>query len=555
MNRVRHLQAGALTALLLTGAASAAGAIEDRTPRVHALVGGRVVVRPGKVLDRATVVFRDGIVVGVGEVEPPADARIWDLEGRTLYPGLIEPYLDLTPKKKRGNDSGDKDESEDQSGVRHPNANVRAERRVAERLTLEAEQLDELRAVGFAVAHVVPGKGIFRGQSAIASLRDGDAQDQLLRADVAHLVSLEHGGWNDPAYRKNPIYPGSLMGAVALVRQTLRDAQWAHDARQRYAKNPTGLERPQTNLSWDALASALPQAGAAPVWLLTKDVLGSLRCAALAQEFELNAVLVGNGEEYRYLDEVARSGHSIVLPVAFPGAPQFEDEDEALDVQLDVLRHWDQAPANPARLHEAKVPFAFTSHGLEKRAEFRTRVGKAIEAGLPQDAALAAVTTTPAGLLGIGDQLGSLEEGKIANITVTDGDLFAEKTRVLAVWVDGERHAVRDPKKDNVEQVAGRWKVVAGKADAPTQEWTLEVKGNEWTLRATLEDERGSVPVRRLRWDQGELIVQIGQGERTETLRLRAAGKKELKGTWRQADGTSTELAASRPEPSLGGER
>jgi adenine deaminase len=217
--------------------------------------------------------------------------------------------------------------------------------------------------------------------------------------------------------------------------------------------------------------------------------------------------------------------------------------------------HWDQAPVNPARLHEAGVPFALTSHGLEKRLHFRARVRKAIEAGLPEAAALAAVTTTPAQLLGLSEQLGSIETGKIANFTVTNGDLFGEETRVLAVWVDGDHYTVRDAKKDDVEQVAGRWKVVAGKVEAPTQEWTLEVKGNEWTLRATLEDERGRVPVRRLRWDQGELIVEIGVGDKVETLRLRSAGKKELKGTWRQADGTSTDLAASRPEPSMGGER
>ena len=163
MNHVRHLQAGALTALLLVCVTSAASAIEARTPRVHALVRGRVVVRPGEVLDKATVVVRDGIVVAVGDVEPPADARIWDLEGRTLYPGLIEPYWDVTSGKKKGRDGADEEEAPDeQAGVRHPNANVRAERRVAESLALKDEQLDELRALGFAVAHVVPSKGIFR---------------------------------------------------------------------------------------------------------------------------------------------------------------------------------------------------------------------------------------------------------------------------------------------------------------------------------------------------------------------------------------------------------
>lgn len=555
MNRVRHLQAGALAALLLVSLAEAAAAVEDRTPRVHALVGARVVVQPGKTLERATVVVRDGIVVAVApDAEPPADARLWDLEGRTLYPGLIEPYLDPASGKKKSDDEKAADDA-DEVGVRHPNPNVRAERRVAATLDMRDEQREALRAVGFTTAHVVPSRGIFRGRSAVVALRDGAAAEQLLSSDAAHLIAFEHGSWGDAAYRKNPTYPSALMGAVALVRQTLLDTRWAWEAAQRYARNPKGLERPQSNLSLEALAPVLPQAGGAPVWVVTEDVLGTLRSAALAREFELDAVLVGNGEEYQYADEVERAGFPVVLPVAFPEAPQFADEDDALGVELDVLRHWDAAPGNPARMHEAGIEFAFTSHGLDKRSTLRAQVRRAIESGLPESAALAALTTVPARLLGVDDRLGSIEAGKIANFTVTNGDLFAEDTRVLAVWVDGDHYAVRDRKKDDVEQVAGRWRVVAGTSDDPVRTWTLEVRGNEWTLRATLEDARGAVPVRDLRWDQGELIVQIGVGERVETLRLRAAGKKELAGTWSQVDGTRTQLAASRPEPSAGGER
>src|SRR5262249_25432564 len=157
------------------------------------------------------------------------------------------------------------------------------------------------------------------------------------------------------------------------------------------------------------------------------------------------------------------------LPVAFPSPPDVDDEDAALDVELDELRHWKAAPANPARLHDAGIEFALTSHGLEKRDQFRARVAQAIAAGLPEPVAVAAVTTVPARMLGVANRLGSIEPGKIADFTIADGDLFGEKTHVLEVWVAGDRYEVRDPKRDNIENLVGRWKVVAGSGGRPGQ--------------------------------------------------------------------------------------
>ncbi|MFQ5599288.1 MAG: amidohydrolase family protein [Candidatus Krumholzibacteriia bacterium] len=555
MTRVRPLIPAALSTLLLVCGVLGASAFEDRTPRVHALVGARVVARPDKVLEDATIVVRDGIVVGVGTVQPPADARVWDMRGKTIYPGLIEPYLDLTSGKSKEHEgtqaAGGDQKKEEPSGVRHPNPEVRAERRTAESLALKSERLEKLRAVGFATAHVVPSTGVFRGRSALVALRDGAPEQQILRADVAHQVAFTHGSWRNQDYRKNPTYPSSLMGAVALVRQTFLDAGWAAASAKKYETAPRGMERPHSNLALDALAAALPRGGHEPVWLLTGDVLGTLRSASLAREFELNSVLVGNGEEYQYVEDVAAAGYPVVVPVDYPEAPEFEDEDEALDVELDVLRHWDAAPSNPVRLHAAGVDFCFTSHGLKKRADFRSRIARAIERGLSEEVALAAVTTSAARMLGVDEQLGTIARGKIASFTVTDGDLFAEKTRVLEVWVDGDRYEVRDKKRDAVGRVTGLWNIVAGPEDDPTQEWTLEVKGNQWTLRGTLEDASGEVAVRGLRWQQGELLVQFGD----QTLRLRPAGKKKLRGTWRRADGAESDVQASHPEPSMGGDR
>jgi len=541
MRRIRFRVAAVVGAVLVLGQIPAGHAFEDRTPRVHALVGARVIPAPGEVLEDATVVVRDGVIEAVGRVTPPADARVWDMQGMTIYAGLIEPFYALDDKK-------DKDDAKGQAadeGVRHPNARVRAELRVVESSLLGDKDLEALRRVGFTTAHVVRNSGIFCGQSALVDLHDGTPAEQVVRADVAQVVRFEHAGWRD----KNPTYPSSLMGAVAVVRQTFLDAAWAVDATQRYASRKGGLEKPESNLSWDALAPTLDKKTPMPVWFVTGDVLGSLRSIGLAQELQLNAVLVGNGEEYQQLAGLQEGALPLVLPVDTPKAPDVSNEDALVDVELETLQHWERAPGNAAALHDANVPFCMTSNGLKKRTQYRSQIHKAIEAGLPAAVALAAVTTEPATLLGIDKHYGTITAGKVAQLTVTNGDLFDKDTQILEVWVRGDRYEIDDDKRDDIEQVQGTWRIVAGDADSPDREWTLEVKGNQWTLRGTLVGAEGDLPLSSLDWERGELTLTTEQGE---TLLLEPAGRKELKGTWRQVDGTELVVAASRPKKTGG---
>src|SRR5262245_36806533 len=191
----------------------------QRTPRVHALLHARVVTAPGTVLDDATIVVRDGIVEAVGpRVATPPDARVWDLAGRTVYAGLIEAWLDRTPPPtpQRPGAAAAPPPAPAPRGATHDNPLVHAEADVATALELNHDALAELRSVGFTAAHVVPGAGVFRGQSALVLLRDGSAANQLLMPRVAQVAAfdLARGSPGHPAG-----YPNSIMGSAALVRQ------------------------------------------------------------------------------------------------------------------------------------------------------------------------------------------------------------------------------------------------------------------------------------------------------------------------------------------------
>ena len=415
--------------------------------RVHAIVGARIVTAPGRVIEKGTVVVRDGLVAAVGaDVQPPADARVWKADGLTVYPGLIDAFV-MPPEPPRppaegtgaGTPAG---RSATRAGASHPLPSVRPERRVVEGPPLDAKQAESLRHAGFTAVHLAPRDGVFRGSSAVVALGEGPLGENVVVADTAQVVALAP---------QRPGYPGSLMGAVATVRQGFLDAKWYRDALAAYAKAPRAAARPATNLAWEALQPAV--AGAQPVMLVADDMLNVLRAAAVAKESGVRAFVAGAGDEYKRVAEIAATGVDLVVPASFPDAPDVAEPGDALEVRLQALRHWQNAPGNPAALSQARVRFALSTCGLEDVSRFRANVEAAIGRGLAADEALAAVTTTPARLLGLSDRLGTIEPGKIANLTVVRGDLFAAKAEVAEVWVDGRRF--EGPKRPETKPTAG----------------------------------------------------------------------------------------------------
>ncbi|HLE85840.1 MAG TPA: amidohydrolase family protein [Thermoanaerobaculia bacterium] len=455
---------------------------------VHALTGARIVVAPGRVIESGTLVVRDGLIEAVGAaVEPPADAQVWELEGLTIYPGLIDPYtVRPWPGAGGGEAEPDGEEAGEEAadpGAGHPNPAVRPEREMSS-WGADAAAAGRLREAGYTTAAVAPREGLLRGSGAVVNLGGRPVRDELLVPRLAQNVSL--------GATRSRGYPESLMGSIALARQSFLQARWYTRAREAYRRDPA-QRRPPHDASLAALAAAA--AGREPVVFETEELLGTLRAGRLAAELELDAWLVGSGEEYQRLDAVAALGRPLILPVAFPEPPEAAGDE--LSVELEALRHWRRAPGNPAALARAGVAFAVTSFRLDQPKDLHARLARAIEAGLSAEAALAAVTTEPARLLGLADRLGTLEPGKIANLVVAEGDLFTAETAIREVWIDGERHEIEEREPPEVEP-AGEWDlaidaggdrlsarlVLAG--EAPDLTGSLEFQGNTVELRSAV---------------------------------------------------------------------
>ena len=258
-----------------------------------------------------------------------------------------------------------------------------------------------------------------------------------------------------------------------------------------------------------------------------------LRALRIADEFKLKLVLLGNGYEYRVRKALNKT--PIILPLAFPKVPEIEKPEQALDYGLDELQHWDRAASNPARLVEAGIPIAFTTEKLEKPdKEFWSRIRLTVRRGLSKDAALAALTSTPAEIFGVADRIGSIAPGRIANLVVSSGDLFSdEAARILTTWVDGKFYetdaaANRDPR--------GTWEVVVDRKTLPlTIEGELdkpEAKlGGEKVAFSTKDDAVLLIAPAKL-FDKGEGAVRFSGRLTGEAISGSGDAPNEIKLAW-----------------------
>jgi len=455
--------------------------IRDNTPAVHAITNARIVQAPGKVIERGTLVIRDGVIVSVGTGKPPDDALVWDMKGMSIYPGIIDLSSDYgipkQPSQRGGQDDQPQKPAEEIRGAQYWNDQVRANQRAATLFRSDEKAAEKLRSQGITTVLSIPGRGIFRGISALVHTGVGTPNELILRDAVAHHVTFER----DPGGEG---YPQSLMGSIALVRQTFLDAGWYAAAHAAQQKNPS-LSRPEANEALDALGSAAT--GGMQVIFDTRNERDLFRVDAIAREFKLDAAVHGSGNEYKRLDAVKKTGRSIILPLTFPDVPEVGTSEDALDVSLAELRQWDEAPENPARLRKSGVTYAFTASGLKENSTFLTRIRQAVARGLSPEDALAAMTTTPARMCGMEKQLGSLETGKIADFIVADGDLFDKKSKIRETWIDGHRYPVNPLP---VVDVRGVWDLsvpgrsergklaLKGEGDAPggTITWKKDIK-------------------------------------------------------------------------------
>jgi imidazolonepropionase-like amidohydrolase len=457
-------------------------------PRSFAIRGAKVVPVGSAPVENATVVVSRGVITAVGtNVAIPADAWVIDGKGLIVYPGLIDGFTDvgLTPAQTSGGGAPGAAAGQPVAISRGPEDRPATTpwRNAADEVNPNDPKIESWRGAGFTTVISAPKGGMFPGQAAVLNLGGERVGDLVVKEPVAIPVSLNAPG----GFRS---FPGSLMGSIAYVRQVWLDTNWSTQAQAVYDKNPRGTERPKYDRSEAALAEALGKH--AVVLIPGNTALQIRRALQLAEEWKLSAVLYGVQMGYEVAPEIAAKKMAVLVDLKWPEAEKDADPDAT--PSLRTLRFRDRAPSTPAALQKAGVKFAFYSGGTATPKDILPGVKKAIDAGLSPEAALRALTLSCAEIFGVADVTGSIEKGKIANLVVTDGDLFDKKTKVKMVFVDGRKYEVREPLRPSEPpkgDLSGKWKLTyttpEGEEES-TAELTLESDG---TLSGTVTSTRG----------------------------------------------------------------
>jgi imidazolonepropionase-like amidohydrolase len=512
----------ALALTLASGFATTATAQlgERAIPGTYAITNARIVPVSGPAVERGTIVIRDGLIVAVGaSASVPADARVIDGTGLSVYPGLIDALSNLGVPAPRQSGAGGGgggggffgQAAPPQSAISAPNSEhplgLQPELRILDVLRFEGDALDAPRGAGITATLTAPRDGIFMGQSAMINLDGSSVQDMLLRSPVALHVGFT------PVRGQG--YPNSLLGVFASLRQMLLDAQRYRDIQAAYARNPRGMRRPDNDNSLAALQPVL--AKEMPVIMLANSQREIERALDLAAEFGLRSYIAGGEEAWRVADRLKRENVPVLATLNFPRPPANVSAD-ADPEPIRVLQSRVDIPRNAGKLANAGVRVAFTSGGVGM-AEFLNNVRTAVAEGMSRDQAVRALTLTPAELFGVADRIGSIEVGKIANLTVVRGDLFDRASRVTQVFIDGRPMTVRAPAAEaaSANAATGTWTITATFAEGD-RTITLNLRQEGEQLRGGIQGALGSGEINNGSLSGGELrfTVPVTLGQTSE---------------------------------------
>ena len=501
------LSAAFIAAMVLGGASPASA--QGGEPQYFAIRGVKVVPVSGPPIEDATVVVARGVITAVAkDAAIPADAWVIDGKGLTVYPGLLDAFTDVgIPPAPAPAEGAPRRPAEVARGAEDRPAST-PWRNAADEANLSDKRIETWRSAGFTTVVSSPKAGFFPGQAAVLDLAGERNGDLVVKSAVAIPVTLKPlGGFASG-------FPDSLMGVLGYEHQVWLDTAWLTKAEAAYEKNPKGSARPRYDRTSAALAEALEDH--ALVLVPGNSALDIRRALALSERWKVDEVVYGGQEGYEIADEIAAKKIPVLIDLKWPAAEKDADPDDSSSLR--TLRFRDRAPSTPAAFAKAGVKFAFYSGATTDPKDLLKAVRKSIDAGLAPDAALRALTLSPAEIFGVADRLGSVEKGKIANLIITDGDLFNEKTKIKLVFVDGRRFEIRAPEKPKDPpkgDMTGKWKLAYNTPEG-AEEATLDVSmASDGALSGTLDSKHGvaSIISGYLSVDKFNFLLNINIGE------------------------------------------
>jgi len=481
-------------------------------PPYYAIQNVRVVTGAGAPIEGATVLLADGLIEAVGKnVKIPGDARVIDGKDLTLYPGLIDAMTTLA--QKTAESSGESRST--RAAVMGPEDRPETTPWVSatEQLTEDA-RIEKWRNAGFTAAVTTPEKGIFAGQAALINLVDKPDRQAVLTTPVAQRLNFLAAG-------ELRSFPGSLMGVLAYIEQVFADADHYAKVKASYAKDPRGRIRPEYDRTLEPVELAVVDR---TPFLMPANLGREIdRALALQKELGIAAIIYGGQGAYARAEMLRTAKVPVLVNLNWP--KEEKSRDPEAETPFRTLAHRRLATTTPAALATAKVPFAFYSGGLATTSEVFESIRAATESGLSNEAALAALTSSPAAILGMSNRLGTIEKGKIANLVLATDWPWADGAEVRAVFVDGRMYQERksdEPTEPPAFDVSGTWKLTT-QSPRGTRESTADVTmSKDGKVKGKITSDLGETAM-----DDGRM-----SGSQLRFKTTREMGGKPVTGSW-----------------------
>ena len=460
-------------------------------PQYFAIRGARVFPVSGPPMEGATVVVSQGIITAIGkDTAVPPEAWVIDGKGLSVYPGLVDAFTDVgipAAPPAAGEGGGPRRAQEQARGPQDRPAST-PWRSGAEEANLSDKRIETWRNGGFTTVISAPKGGFFPGQAAVLDLAGERAGDMVVKSPVAIPVSFQTSGGFGGGF------PDSLLGVLSYIHQVWLDTDWSIKAQALYEKNPRGVARPRYDRTEAALAEALEDH--ALVLVPANNRVQLRRALELIERWQVRGAIYGGQMGYEVASEIAAKKLPVLVDLKWPEAEK--DADPEAKPSLRALQFRDRAPSTPATFAKAGVKFAFYSGAISAPKDILKAAKKSIDAGLAPDAALRAFTLSAAEIFGVADRLGSIENGKIANLVVTDGDLFDEKTKIKMVFVDGRRFAAHEPEKPKDPpkgDLTGKWKLSYTTPEGAEESTADLIMDKDGTISGSLSSPRGTANI------------------------------------------------------------
>jgi hypothetical protein len=484
---------GAATALQAQDAEQLAAPVTS----TFVLRNATIVQKPGQVITGGMVLVKDGLIREVGKtVSVPADAQVVNADSMYVYAGFIDglsstgvprPEPQQAPTPGGGGRGSQQRPTYDTGNPPNDVAGITPEVSVKQVLKANDKSIEDLRKIGFTIAHVVPRGNMLPGTGAIVLL-SGNSIDKMVLKDQAGFFSQLTGAQR--------AYPSTVIAVMAKYRELYKQAELAKAHEASYQKNPAGMARPSYNRTLQAFYPVLEKKQS--VFFAAPDAKSLYRIFVLQNDLKFPMVLADVKQGWYVTDKIKAANVPVLLSLDLPKEKKKDEKKPAAkevsvtDKEMEALEkrraeEMKRYLAQAATFEKAGIEFGFSALSA-KTPDIKENLRKMVQNGLSENAALAALTTTPAKMLGISNIAGTVEKGKLANLVVTDKPYFAEKSNVRYVFVDGTMFQYdAPPARKPADSTA-----VAAKV---TGKWTYTLDMGGQTSNGTLElkDESGNV--------------------------------------------------------------